>query len=155
MSEWVIECHSSASKSPWHDYVIHELKIRKYPWTWFMTGGSWNRSEVGVHGPLVHVLSFGSKAITGSSFQIWVFSSLICLLPGWLVRIRGKFLWRIRHPAGSWMAAAKIFLQFRQVAWASDRRLITHLIACIKSINAMGSDVTVLTFQCLCSSFDI
>ena len=26
MSEWVIECHSSASKSPWHDYVIHDLK---------------------------------------------------------------------------------------------------------------------------------
>ena len=26
MSVWVIECHSSASKSPWHDYVIHELK---------------------------------------------------------------------------------------------------------------------------------
>ena len=26
VSEWVIECHSSASKSPWHDYVIHELK---------------------------------------------------------------------------------------------------------------------------------
>ena len=22
----MIECHSSASKSPWHDYVIHELK---------------------------------------------------------------------------------------------------------------------------------
>ena len=28
VSEWVIECHSSASKSPWHDYVIHELKKR-------------------------------------------------------------------------------------------------------------------------------
>ena len=27
MSEWVIECHSSASKSPWHDYVINELKM--------------------------------------------------------------------------------------------------------------------------------
>ena len=26
VSEWVIECHSNASKSPWHDYVIHELK---------------------------------------------------------------------------------------------------------------------------------
>ena len=78
------------------------IKIKKYPW---------NRSEVGVHGVLVHVLSFGSKfkAITGSSFQIWAFPSLICLLAGWLVRIRGKFLWRIRHPAGSWMAAAKIF----------------------------------------------
>ena len=23
----MIECHSSASKSPWHDYVIHELKM--------------------------------------------------------------------------------------------------------------------------------
>ena len=22
-----VECHSSASKSPWHDYVIHELKM--------------------------------------------------------------------------------------------------------------------------------
>ena len=29
MSEWVIECHSSASKSPWHDYVIHELKMAR------------------------------------------------------------------------------------------------------------------------------
>ena len=28
VSEWVIECHSSAPKSPWHDYVIHELKKR-------------------------------------------------------------------------------------------------------------------------------
>ena len=28
VSEWVIECHSSAPKSPWHDYVIHELKTR-------------------------------------------------------------------------------------------------------------------------------
>ena len=28
VSEWVIECHSSASKSPWHDYVIHELKTK-------------------------------------------------------------------------------------------------------------------------------
>ena len=27
VSEWEIECHSSASKSPWHDYVIHELKM--------------------------------------------------------------------------------------------------------------------------------
>ena len=27
--ECVIECHSSASKSPWHDYVIHELKTKK------------------------------------------------------------------------------------------------------------------------------
>ena len=24
----MIECHSSASKSPWHDYVIHELKAK-------------------------------------------------------------------------------------------------------------------------------
>ena len=39
-------------------------KIKKYPWTWSITGGPWNRSKVGVH-----VLSFGSKAITGSSFQ--------------------------------------------------------------------------------------
>ena len=31
--------------------------------------GSMERSKVGVHGPLVHVLSFGSKAITGSSFK--------------------------------------------------------------------------------------
>ena len=89
-----------------------------------MTGGPWNRSKVGVH-----ILSFGSKAITGSSFQIQAFPSLICLLAGWLVRIRGKFLWRIRHPAGSWMAAAKPFSQFTQVAWASARRLIAHLIA--------------------------
>ena len=29
MSDWVIECHSSASKSPWHDYVFHELKRNK------------------------------------------------------------------------------------------------------------------------------
>ena len=35
-----------------------------------MTGGPWNRSKVEVHGVLVHVFSFGSKAITGSSFQI-------------------------------------------------------------------------------------
>ena len=41
----------------------------------------------------------------------------------------GNFLWRIRHPAGSWMAAAKPFSQFTQVAWASARRLIAHLIA--------------------------
>ena len=26
VSKWVVECHSSVSKSPWHDYVIHELK---------------------------------------------------------------------------------------------------------------------------------
>ena len=26
MYERVIECHSSASKSPWHDYISHELK---------------------------------------------------------------------------------------------------------------------------------
>ena len=32
--------------------------------------GSMERSKVGVHGPLVHVLSFGSKALTRSSFQI-------------------------------------------------------------------------------------
>ena len=32
--------------------------------------GSMERSKVGVHGPLVHVLSFGSKAITGSSFKL-------------------------------------------------------------------------------------
>ena len=31
--------------------------------------GSMERSKVGVHGPLVHVLSFESKAITGSSFK--------------------------------------------------------------------------------------
>ena len=98
------------------------IKIKKYSWTWSMTGGPWNRSKVGVHGPLVHLLSFGSKAITESSFQ-----------PS-----SGKFLWRIRHPAGSWMVAAKIFPQFSQVAWASARRLIAHLIAYIKSINAMG-----------------
>ena len=30
VSEWEIECHSSASKSPWHDYVIHELKIKLF-----------------------------------------------------------------------------------------------------------------------------
>ena len=113
------------------------IKTKEYLWTWSMTGGPWNRSKVGVQGLLVHVLSFGSKAITRLSFQIKAFPSLICLLAGWLVRIRGKFLWRIRHPAGSWMAAAKIFPQFTQVAWASARRLITHLIAYIKSINAM------------------
>ena len=45
------------------------IKIKKYSWTCSMTGGPWNRSKVGVHGPLVHVLSFGSKAITGSSFK--------------------------------------------------------------------------------------
>ena len=113
------------------------IKTKEYPWTWSMKGGPWNRSKVGVQGLLVHVLSFGSKAITRLSFQIKAFPSLICLLAGWLVRIRGKFLWRIRHPAGSWMAAAKIFPLFTQVAWASARRLITHLIAYIKSINAM------------------
>ena len=31
VSEWVIECHSSAPKSPWHDYVIHELKTERSP----------------------------------------------------------------------------------------------------------------------------
>ena len=113
------------------------IKTKEYPWTWSMTGGPWNRSKVGVQGLLVHVLSFGSKAITRFCFQIKAFPSLICLLAGWLVRIRGKFLWRIRHRAGSWMAAAKIFPQFTQVAWASARRLITHLIAYIKSINAI------------------
>ena len=113
------------------------IKTKEYPWTWSMTGGPWNRSKVGVQGLLVHVLSFGSKAITRLSFQIKAFPSLICLLAGWLVRIRGKFLWRIRHRAGSWMAPAKIFPQFTQVAWASARRLITHLIAYIKSINTM------------------
>ena len=71
-------------------------------------------------------------------FQIWAFPSLICLLAGWLVRIREKFWWRLRDPAGLWMATAKIFPQFKQVAWASARRLIAHLIAYIKSINAMG-----------------
>ena len=25
----MIECHSSAYKSPWHDYVIHELKRKE------------------------------------------------------------------------------------------------------------------------------
>ena len=25
----MIECHSTASKSPWHDYVIHELKTNR------------------------------------------------------------------------------------------------------------------------------
>ena len=45
------------------------IQVRKYPWTWSMTGGPWNRSKVGVQGLLVHVLSFGSKAITGSSFK--------------------------------------------------------------------------------------
>ena len=34
--------------------------------------------------------------------------------------------------------------QFTQVAWASAGRLITHLIPYIKSVIAMGSDVTVL-----------
>ena len=113
------------------------IKTKEYPWTWSMTGDPWNRSKVGVQGLLVHVLSFGSKAITRLSFQIKAFPSLICLLAGWLVRIRRKFLWRIRHRAGSWMATAKIFPQFTQVAWASARRLITHLIAYIKSINAI------------------
>ena len=55
-----------------------------------------------------------------------------------LCEFRGNFWWRIRHPAGSWMAIAKISPQFTQVAWASVRRLIAHLIAYIKSINAMG-----------------
>ena len=32
VSEWVIECHSSTTKSPWHDYVIHELKSRTDTW---------------------------------------------------------------------------------------------------------------------------
>ena len=27
----MIECHSSASKSPWHDYIIHELKTERSP----------------------------------------------------------------------------------------------------------------------------
>ena len=26
------------------------IKIKKYPWTWSMTGGPWNRSKVGVQG---------------------------------------------------------------------------------------------------------
>ena len=60
----------------------------------------------------------------------------------------GEFLWRIHHPAGSWMAAARIFPQFTLVAWASAHRLIVHL-------TLWGSAVTVLTFQCLCSSFNI
>ena len=58
------------------------LKTKEYPWTWSMTGGPWNRSKVGVQGLLVHVLSFGSKAITRLSFQIKAFPSLICLLAG-------------------------------------------------------------------------
>ena len=58
------------------------IKIKKYSWTQSMTGGPWNRSKVGVHEPLVYVLSFGSKAITGSSFQIKAFPLLICLLAG-------------------------------------------------------------------------
>ena len=43
-----------------------------------------------------------------------------------LCEFRGNFWWRIRHPAGSWMAIAKIFPQFTQVAWASVRRLIAY-----------------------------
>ena len=58
------------------------IKTKEYPWTWSMTGGPWNRSKVGVQGLLVHVLSFGSKAITKLSFQIKAFPSLICLLAG-------------------------------------------------------------------------
>ena len=56
------------------------IKTKEYPWTWSMTGDPWNRSKVGVQGLLVHVLSFGSKAITRLSFQIKAFPSLICLL---------------------------------------------------------------------------
>ena len=53
------------------------IKTKEYPWTWSVTGGPWNRSKVGVQGLLVHVLSFGSKAITRLSFQIKAFPSLI------------------------------------------------------------------------------
>ena len=58
----------------------------------------------------------------GTCFVLWIQSNHriefsinlgfpIAHLPaGRLIRlIRGKFLWWIRHPAGSWMAAAKIF----------------------------------------------
>ena len=83
----------------------------------------------------------GGPWTPGPCFVLWIqsnhrieFSNLILpiahLLAGRLACANwGKFLWRIRHPAGSWMAAAKIFPQFRQVAWASVRRLIAHLIA--------------------------
>ena len=39
-------------------YFCSFLIIKKNcPWTWSMTGGPWTRSKVGIHGPLVHVLS--------------------------------------------------------------------------------------------------
>ena len=92
----------------------------------------------------------GGPWTPGPSFVLWIqsnhrieFSNLsfpIAHLPSGRLTCAssGKFLWRIRHPAGSWMVAAKIFPQFTQVSWASARRLIAHLIAYIKSINAMG-----------------
>ena len=45
------------------------IKIKKYPWTWSMTGDPLNGPKWGSMDSLVHVLSFGSKAITGSSFK--------------------------------------------------------------------------------------
>ena len=47
------------------------IKIKKYPWTWSMTRAPWNRSKVGIHGPLVHVLSFGSQdRVSNLNFSI-------------------------------------------------------------------------------------
>ena len=122
-----------------------------------MTGGPWNRSKVGVHG------------LPGPCFVLWIqsnyrieFSTLrlpIAHLPaGRLTCANSGEIFVANPPSIGFMNGGRQNfppIHTMQVAWASARRLIAHLIAYIKSINVLGSDVTVLTFQCLCSSFNI
>ena len=130
------------------------IKTKEYPWTWSMTGGPWNRSKVGVQGLLVHVLSFGSKAITRLSFQIKAFPSLICLLAGWFVRIRRKFLWRIRHRAGSWMAAAENFppIHTSGMSLSSQANHSSHRLY---KVYKRHGGVLLRFWPCICLSFNI
>ena len=119
--------------------------------------GSMERSKVGVHGPLVHVLSFGSKAITGSSFKFKLSHRSFAYWQTDLCEFGENFgggsaIQRVHEwrPAKNFPPNSHKWHE-PQLAGESLIWSLRH----IKSINAMGSDVTVLTFQCLCSSFNI
>ena len=86
----MIECHSSASKSPWHDYVIHELKTgltTSLPFFFFENAKNLGRSddakrrkkrgwpkneEMGVQAAMIHALlarQILNSTLRGVSFR--------------------------------------------------------------------------------------
>ena len=105
------------------------IKVRKYPWTWSMTGDTWNGPKWGSMDPWSMSCPLDPKQSQDRVLKFKLSHRSFACWQADLCKFRGNFCGGSAIQRVHEWRPPKFSPQFKQVAWASTRRLIAHLIA--------------------------